>query len=343
MATQQDVIKSFMAALDTTTLSGTAAVDAAVKACSNFNSLQEVIDKMVSDCRAANNANNFLLNYCGINLNNDDTGAITGWDAGGSVVKDKEDIVPETGALIDFTGDSFTVNGLTLKLSGDKKFSDLTDSQQFIWQGLYTWWAKGALDLIAESYGKNFGFDSNSSATYDTMYVYFAESSNLAWIAGAGDYLGISTSYYGNIDTSDKNGLSEKTKNYLDRVLAHEFTHAVMLANTYKFSSLPKFITEGMAELTRGIDDTREDRISWLAGSYSNLEAILNNNAFFMSAGDDYAAGYMLLRYLAKQSANEDDFIRNTLSAEVLTGTSSVDKIRNSSASVTRFSSASWI
>ena len=124
MATQQDVIKKFMAALDITTLSGTAAVDEAIRACSDFNSLQEVTSKMVSDCRAVNNASNFLLNYCGINLNNDDTGAISGWDAGGSVVKNKEDIIPETGELINFTGDSFTVKGLTLKLDDNKKFSD---------------------------------------------------------------------------------------------------------------------------------------------------------------------------------------------------------------------------
>ena len=133
-AAQQDVIKKFMASLDKTTLSGTAAVDEAIRACSNFNSTQEVIDKVVSDCRTVGNAKNFLLNYCGINLYNDDTGAITGWDAGGAIVKDAEDIVPETGELVNFTGNSFTVEGLTITLGDNKNFSDLKDSQKFIWQ-----------------------------------------------------------------------------------------------------------------------------------------------------------------------------------------------------------------
>lgn len=36
MATQQEVIKAFMKSLDTTTLSGEAALDEAIRACSNF-------------------------------------------------------------------------------------------------------------------------------------------------------------------------------------------------------------------------------------------------------------------------------------------------------------------
>ncbi len=326
MATQQDVIKSFMASLDKTTLSGTAAVDEAIQACSDFNSLQEVITQMVSDCRTVNNAKNFLLNYCGINLDNDDTGAITGWDVGGSVVKDSEDIVPETGELINFTGNSFTVNGLTLQL--EENFDDLTDNQKFIWQGLYTWWAKGALDLIAESYGNNFAFDSNSSATINTLYVYFGEYKNaLAWIGGS-SYLGISNNYYGNnINTVNPNGLGSDPKFYLDRMLAHELTHATMIANIECFSSLPDFIIEGMAELTHGIDDERRSLILNLADYPATIENFFKRLVY---TGDTaYSVGYMLLRYLAKQAANEDNVVNNTESEVTLNGTVSDNNIFN--------------
>ena len=117
--TAQDVIKKFMASLDKTTKSGTAALDEAIKACSNskFTTIQSVIDKMVSDCKTTNNATNFLKNYCGIDLTNADTGAITGLDAGGSTAKTAESIVPESGNLINFTGNSFTTNGITFKLA----------------------------------------------------------------------------------------------------------------------------------------------------------------------------------------------------------------------------------
>ena len=353
MATQQDVIKKFMASLDKTTLSGTAAVDEAIRACSNFNSLQEVINQMVSDCRTVNNAKNFLLNYCGINLDNDDTGAITGFDAGGSVVKDAEDIVPETGELINFTGNSFTVNGLTLQL--EENFNNLTDSQKFIWQGLYTWWAKGALDLIAESYGNNFGFDSNSSATTNTMYVNFDENhSNVLASMGYGYYnltLSINQYYYDVfLDTEDPNGhnvskgrffTSTPTDFYLDRTLAHEITHAVMMANigTWNF---PKFITEGMAELTHGIDDERKNLISNLASNTALLASALNLNEVSDSTVNEnaYAGGYMFLRYLAKQSADEDNVITNTIHYATVNGTTSSDNIFNSGYKVSIYGGA---
>ena len=117
MSTQQEVIKKFMASLDKTTLKGTAALDEAIRACSNFNSLQEAFNKMVSDCSNASSADDFLKNYCGIILDNEDTGAITGSDAGGSKVKTAESIVPESGSLdTSFNLTSFTVNGLTVTL-----------------------------------------------------------------------------------------------------------------------------------------------------------------------------------------------------------------------------------
>ena len=101
MATQQEVIKKFMASLDNTTLSGETALNAAIKQATNYKyyTIQEVIDAMIKDCQNAKSADDFLKTYCGINLNNDDTGAITGSDAGSSIEKTAESIVPEKLAL----------------------------------------------------------------------------------------------------------------------------------------------------------------------------------------------------------------------------------------------------
>ena len=94
--TQQEVVKKFIASLDKTALAGSAALDEAIKACSTFNNLREVIDQMTSDIKAAGSGDKFLREYCGIILNNDDTGAITGSDAGGSATKTAESIVLES-------------------------------------------------------------------------------------------------------------------------------------------------------------------------------------------------------------------------------------------------------
>lgn len=138
MPTQQGVIKAFMKALDTHTFKRSdfkndkaftkKIFDAAIKACSNFSSAQAVINKMVSDCEsyiAADSKNgweNFLLEKCGINLKNRETGAITGADAGGSKIKTATSIVPESGSLDEnFKENSFTVNGLTVKFQLPKE------------------------------------------------------------------------------------------------------------------------------------------------------------------------------------------------------------------------------
>ena len=328
--TQQSVIKKFMESLDKTKLKGTAAIDAAVKACSNFNNISEVINKMVGDCIEANDANKFLKNYCGIDLSNADTGAITGKDAGGKKAKTAESVVPEVGSLKTYKKNSFTTNGVTFKLVKfddnygyvDTNFNSLTDSQKYIWQALYTWWAPNALNLISSSYGNNFGFDSQSSATTKTIHFGFYEndSATLNWTISYYDdneqvtdlAMAINMDYYSNLDKTNVNGydLTSQTT-YLDRTLAHELTHAVMMANINNYYDLPATMTEGMAELTHGIDDERAGDILTLATNPSLLQQALRLSPDYNYMQDvwapDYSGGYMLLRYLAYQTAAGND------------------------------------
>ncbi|MBQ7704331.1 MAG: hypothetical protein IJT73_02730, partial [Selenomonadaceae bacterium] len=93
---QQEVIKRFMASLDTTTKSGTAAVDEAINYATSgkFKTTQALINQMLADRENAKSGDDFLKRYCGIDLTNADTGAITGSDAGGSKVKTSTSVVP---------------------------------------------------------------------------------------------------------------------------------------------------------------------------------------------------------------------------------------------------------
>ena len=297
-----------MSALNTTNLSGESALDEAVQACSDFSSIQDAINQMVADCKSVNNSNTFLKNYCGIILDNDDTGAITGSDAGGDTVKTAESIVEESGSLSTYTNNSFTADGLTFQLttlnSGDYDghytnldYSSLTTAQKFIWNALYTWWAKNSLDLIIASYGDNYDF---SNATVKNIHVGFitSDDSTLASVKywSGNDVvvdldLKINMKYYSNIDTSDYNGSSTLTNYYLDRTLAHELTHAAMATNINYFNNLPIFIKEGIAELTHGIDDTRKTRIKNIAGGYSSLSSALDTDNISTSNVNAYAAG----------------------------------------------------
>ena len=125
MTTQQQVIKKLMASLDTTTKKPAQALDAAVKACSNFSGVQAVFNQMISDRKKAANAEDFLQRYCGIFLDNLDTGAITGADAGGKTIKSATNILPGKAFDTSFEKTSFVKCGVTFQLAcqNNKKIS----------------------------------------------------------------------------------------------------------------------------------------------------------------------------------------------------------------------------
>ena len=367
MATQQGVIKTFMAALDKTTKNGTAAVDEAVKACSNFGGVQAVINKMLADCKSYNDADskngweNFLLEKCGINLDNLDTGAITGSDAGGSKAKTAESIVPESGALKKFTGNSFTINGLTVKLGQDgdnhstipRDYKTLSAQEKYIWHSLYSYWTKSGLNLISESYGNNFSFLKESNPATKTLYITFDQTkkySGLTYYAHDWNEFGlqkptkglataISLYYFG--EATGVNGTADNGIYSLDRLVAHELTHVVMKANIDYYDYLPSFIKEGMSELTIGIDDENYSGIKALASQADTLKKALSLNDYSTIKIENvqdptYAAGYMFLRYLARQaSTTQGKSLSNSTKNKTVSGTANNDTLKNYADNVT--------
>ena len=154
MTTAAQVIKKFMVALDSTELSGEAALDEAVKACADgdFSSIREVIQRCVNDCQETSDGTLFLQNSCDINLSNSDTGAISGLDAGGSTAKTAESIVPESGTAETPTGPTSSFSGLTVTWPTGV----LTTKERVIADYLNTWWIPQSLQLISDSYGLSF-------------------------------------------------------------------------------------------------------------------------------------------------------------------------------------------
>ena len=122
--TQQEVIRTFMRSLNDTTLKGGKAFDAAIKKASGskFKNFAAVKKKFLADHQAAKNWHTFLVEKCGIILDNADTGAISGSDAGGSKAKTGTDILPSTGEAKYPKGSSFTIDGLTIYGIPDKRF-----------------------------------------------------------------------------------------------------------------------------------------------------------------------------------------------------------------------------
>lgn len=313
MATPQEFIRNFMSVLDTTSASGFAAMDEAVRRTTTFSSWQSVVDSMYRDCQSYNgNGQAFLKEKCGIVLNNVDTGAITGADAGGGVIKTAESVVPEnTSEWLMPTNNSTTYEAFGLTVNWPN-LGTLNEAQRRIVSGLYTWWIPESLELIRNSYGFTFNEPGTTVNTISSVNFEYENDSTLAYVSyrynsytGKSDSLNltINMKYYSDVSGTDVNGKSQEGF-LLDRVIAHEMTHAAMAANINHFAELSHYFKEGAAELVHGIDDDRYYSISSLASNPSNLYKVLNNKNEELQYGvHDYSGGYMALRYLAYQSS----------------------------------------
>ncbi|MBQ9377402.1 MAG: hypothetical protein IJU05_06360 [Schwartzia sp.] len=299
-----------MSYLDNSTLSAKDALDKAINYASGglFQSEAELKAAVVAEIKSRGD----LMSMCGIDLDNKDTGSITGLDAGGEREKTAESVVPEDGLPFGGApaGDSTSViNGLTVvwpDTAGDAMKAAITSA-------LDNQWLQNCMDLIDESYELNFLDPGASVRTMDVVLKNDGASGTLAYVTshsvnGVTDKLTLTVNmnYYNNLDLSDPNGLDTGSRQtYLDRVIAHEMTHALMAANITHFADLPPYIKEGTAELVHGIDDERKGVIENLATGVSSIQGALDYTG--TDPGQEvYAAGYIALRYLAKQAAEAD-------------------------------------
>ncbi len=249
----------------------------------------------------------FLEKYMGINLSNEDTGAITGKDAGGERIKTRDSVVPEAGTIEnikDINEETSQIGGLVFHWA-----KPANKKERIIQNCIYTWWAKEGLKLIKESYGLDFN---RKETMVKDIYVHFSGKKNqglAAYVITSYDKTGKTMALNMTINTdgvriNDVNGVSKSTEFYTDEIVAHELTHAVMAANIKNFSKLPSYIKEGAAELTIGIDKEYETEIGWAAGATDESESMKTDmqktDAIYTEA---YYGGYMLLRYFAKQSS----------------------------------------
>ena len=216
---------------------------------------------------------------------------------------DRATIQKEMDQAIDQISDNanVTFNGVKIFDGG----ADISKSvQDTIIKALNSEWLKASFEMIQDAYGINF---TDGRASVTEMEILFKNEGpgTLAYVTSTpnGDITGaltltINMDYYDDLDESSPDGQSPSSgTQYLDRVIAHELTHAVMSANIKNWGAVPKFITEGMAEVTHGIDDNRILALRNLKGIVDAGLAAARGS----SESDSYSVGYAFMRYMNKQ------------------------------------------
>ena len=161
---QLQVIKAFMHSLDETTLTGDAALDEAINFCTGglIADKATLVENLMSDLNSpAPYTDYFLINKCGINLDNADTGAITGSDAKSSAEQmTPKGIVPEPIPVEEWVvptrGSSKTIRGLTVQFPTSGASGSLSVVEKHILAGLNSVWIEQSLILIEKSFGLDF-------------------------------------------------------------------------------------------------------------------------------------------------------------------------------------------
>ncbi len=333
MSTPVGIIKKFVDALTKTTKTGTEAVDEALKVFGINGGYSVFKQKFQSDLNGKSDQD-FLEQICGVRLNNKDTGAITGSDAGGSTTKTAESIVPETAAakeLTDAQYNSFTKNGLTVNVTYDtstapgKEFNYDSETylakQKLVTRALYNWWIPESLDLINQSLGINFtdgranineinvvfkSFSNNDTATFTNFSYDMGRASEVT--------LQINTNLLYNMTANDKNGTldgqkwngsdlysySIKFTNYLDRLILLSLAEIALKANVPYVDKLPWRIAYGLCEIVGGYDSASTNYSNYTNHLYYTDDATNSYYSNYKSYDSMRLSGYALMRYLAK-------------------------------------------
>ena len=198
----------------------------------------------------------------------------------------------------------------------DMTYDDMKKGELTILKGLNTYWLQAGAKLIYDSYGLDFDgktIEIQLIAGGDYMDSQFTTARNTDSLPSDNLIIGLNLLSYGKIDETNPNGISmfgSLIRKFLDRTIAHEMVHAAMLASgTLKYSGMPTFFIEGVADLVQGDDDFNSSRTEQIRNFFTSSDALTNALSYEESSGAAYPAGDMYLRFLAKTAESTNIFV----------------------------------
>lgn len=251
--------------------------------------------------------------------------------------------------------------------AGSSAAGELTDEQQIV-SNLKKWWLSEAEKIVKNSFGieapninmevKIFDDPNNNAAAFVKASYASVPGDTVGQLnitgKGAGLTLEINLAHAKPVDASLSGG---EYYQYVDRVITHEITHAVM-STTMNFGDLPIWFIEGSAEFSHGADERLKNNIatinspaiidaaaldagvaSVVAGIGTGTEADWNGGA-----PPSYSSAYLAVRYLDHQIRdNGGNGIRDLTTYLAANDTDTLDDALANASSATFANTADWI
>ena len=336
MSTPVGVIKKFVKTLIETKKTGSDAIDEAFKAVGavRYDVFEQKFQEDKKSYQPDYNLQKFAEQGCGIRINNEDTGAITGSDAGGKTTKTAESIVPETAKAVKLTDaeyNSFTKNGLTVNVTYaekddknvDEKFNysgaTYLEKQKLVTRALYNWWIPESLDLINKSLGINFTDGRASINKINVIFSSFGDGDSYhrytrqdeirlgfnydMGLASEVDMY-INADFLYNMTADDKNGVLEGDNKYIYSDL---YGYGASYQSAKFTNYLDRLILQAMAEITlkANVPSTNYTTeigagLVELVGGYDSASTSYSLFVNPNSTSAKHYHGYGYMRYLAK-------------------------------------------
>lgn len=283
---------------------------------------------------------------------NKDNGAISGSDTGGGTSKTAQDLLPCKGDAKKYpSGSSITVDGLTVYGIPPKneltEEDDARQDQQFIIQGLNSWWLSDSLKRIKEDYGLSFDSSDEANSRVRLDFVDYVDDPNdfrVVAINSSEDDKGdselrtltVQRKYTGSFGIATGTGTDEDRHGEInlfnmttfDVSLLQELVTGLVASNVKYYDSLPVWFKEGgLSKLISSIDNEyRTDIANLMTGtaalmredSDSTDEKTAFENILNSESLDKYQpatisiVGYVFMRYFIKQAGTDTKFDYDT-------------------------------
>ncbi len=227
---------------------------------------------------------------------------------------------------VDRISDVTSFNGINLLNAGGVDSTTSTELTDRLQSG----WLEAAEDLVFAGLGLT-----GDGVDMSVMFERNGAGGTAAYVQYSIDGSGLGTNLELHIDADDIDAGPDNNGGtgpvYSDRIIAHEMVHAVM-ARTIPDANTPLWFKEGMAEFIHGGDERLKS--SMLSGS--SVTDLINgiSGESWTGSSDDYAAGYLMVRYLDRLAQDSGSSIK-TIMSDLANGDSFDDVINNNTSTFT--------